>query len=187
MKVVYDFQERLAFSEGIVPGDAVMTSISKMVPNATGIRRASENDDRHGTDFWIDRTHDLPPLSVDMKNREFCPIQRFGTDDACVETTSVYRGPKPFTDRGREKPGWTLDYRKRTDFVVYTWPSEDGVRFWIVPFVPLCAAARANWRNWLTEYPERIADNKTYKTLSIYPHRIVIARAMREFMSGIAA
>lgn len=168
--------------------DDVLSRVANMVPNATSIDRAAEVDDRHGTDYWIKRTHGLPALSIDVKHRSFCPIERWGSDDACIETTSVYvGGGPPWQDEFRQKPGWTVDYRKRTDFIVYTWPNDVGTRFWIVPFVPLCAAARAEWRAWAREYQERPADNGSYKTLSVYPPRRVIAAAMRRFMFGVAS
>lgn len=186
---VHDFNERLSFSEGIKPGDDLMSAILRMVPNGTEVVRASEADDRSGTDFWIQRTHQMRPISIDMKNRGFCPISRFGSDDACIETTSVYTGASkpPWIDETRKKPGWTVDYRKRTDFVVYTWPNDAGMRFWIVPFVPLCAAARHCWRSWAAKYGERPAKNNGYLTLSVYPPRSVIAGAVKEFMGGIVS
>src|SRR5690606_1780156 len=129
---MHDFAERLAFSEGVELEDAVLARIVDGIPGATGIRRAGQDDDRAGTDYWIDRDG-LPPVSVDVKHRAFCPIQRFGSDDACIETTSVYLGSgPPWRDSGRRKIGWTLDPRKRTDLVVYTWPAETGRRFWIL-------------------------------------------------------
>lgn len=185
--LVHDFRERLAFSEGIEDGPDLLASIANMVPNATEVRRACEEDDRSGTDYWIDRSHGLPSISVDVKRREFCPIVRFSSDDACIETTSVYCGDQPpWRDECRKKPGWTVDYRKRTDFVAYTWPVEAGTRFWIVPFVPLCKAARVNWRAWAAKYGERAARNNGYFTLSVYPTRAEISRAVRTFMQGVA-
>lgn len=186
--LIHDFRERLAFSEGVEDGPGVLNAIANMVPNATGVRRATEIEDRSGTDYWIDRTHDLPSISIDVKRREFCPIQRGWGDDACIETTSVYIGPKcgPWLDEHRKKPGWTVDYKKRTDFVVYTWPTGDGTRFWILPFVPLCRAARVNWRAWAAQHNEKPAFNRDYLTLSVYPPRNAIASAMRAFMQGVA-
>lgn len=185
---LHEFGERLAFSEGVVPGDGVMNAVIQMVPNALGVVRATEQQDRNGTDYWIERSHGLPPISLDMKNRSFCPIEKFGQDDACIETTSVYIGEdkQPWRDECRKKPGWTLDYRKRTDFIVYTWRLEEGMRFWIVPFVPLCAAARKSWRSWVKKYPEKRARNKDYLTLCVYPPRAVIARSIRDITSGFA-
>lgn len=181
----HDFYERLAFSEGIEITGPLMERIANMVPNAIGIERADENADRNGTDYWILRSHRLPTLSVDVKHRGFCPIERFGSDDACIETTSVYIGQSPWKDSGRRKVGWTLDYSKRTDFVVYTWPNGEGTRYWILPFVPLCRAARDNWRVWAAQYGERPAKNNGYLTLSVYPPRSTIAKAMKAVMAGV--
>lgn len=187
MPDIHDFTERLSFSEGIQPGGDLLNAVMKMVPNAKKIERATCNEDKSGTDFWIIRSHNLPPISIDLKNRGFCPIAKWGSDDACIETTSVYVGSgPPWVDEKRKKPGWTLDYSKRTDFVVYTWPNDGGTRYWIVPFLPLCAASRQNWRDWAKEYKERPAQNKHYKTLSVYPPKAVIVKAIREFTAGIA-
>lgn len=185
---VHDFFERLAFSEGVEDGPEVLSAIANMVPNATAVRRANQSEDKSGTDYWIDRSHDLPSISVDMKHRGFCPIQRWQSDDACIETTSVYLGDskEPWQDKYRRKPGWTVDYRKRTDFVAYTWPADNGTRYWIVPFVPLCRAARTNWRAWGAQLGEKAAYNHGYLTLSVYPTRSSIANAMRAFMQGVA-
>lgn len=188
----YDFAERLQFSEGIGLTDEILRHIKQHIPAATGYRRAKTNEDRHGTDYWVDRKHGLPPVSIDLKSREFCPIQKFGSDDACIETTSVYRGPsaKVFRDDLREIPGWTLDDRKRTDLIVYTWPHDPDMfgaaqmRYWIIYFPFLCAAALKNWRDWSRLYGERSAQNRGYLTLSTYPPRAVIAKAIKEFTSG---
>lgn len=182
----HDFKDRLAFSEGVEMGGDVLSRIAEMVPNATSILRAEVEDDRNGTDYWIERTHGLPPVSIDVKHRSFCPIERWQSDDACIETTSVYKGERqPWDDALRVKVGWTLNYAKRTDFIVYTWPTADGgTRFWTVPFLPLCAASRANWRAWAAQYKERPAGNFGYLTLNTYPPRVVIVGAMRKFMAG---
>lgn len=185
----HDFAERLAFSEGIEVGDALLDRLVADIPGATGIRRAVEHDDRQGTDYWIDRAHDLPPISVDVKHREFCPIERFGSDDACIETCSVYDGrPRsPWLDMNRRKIGWTLDPSKRTDLIVYTWTKGDARRFWILYFPHLCRASRSNWRAWAAQYGERPALNPDYCTLSVYPPRHVIAEAIRRLTSGEVA
>ena len=185
---IHDFAERLSFSEGFHDNPDMIEKLLAMCPNSTKIEKSGLKDDRSGTDYWIHRTHDLPPLSIDVKRRSFCPIEKYRTDDACVETTSVYLGEKSFwwKDSLRKKIGWTLDYRKRTDFICYTWPAVDGVRFWILPFVPLCKAARTNWRAWASEYGERSAPNKGYLTLSVYPERRVLSEAIKVLMSGVA-
>ena len=185
---VHDFYERLAFSEGVDDSPDLLAALKNMVQGAGEIRRSTPDEDRHGTDYWIDRPGGSPPISIDVKRREFCPIDRFKSDDACIETTSVYEGPKdpPWLDRYRTRIGWTLDQAKRTDFIAYTWPAKEGTRFWIVPFVPLCRCANVNWRAWAEKLGERPARNDGYLTLSVYPSRQEIARAVTTFMRGVA-
>ena len=192
MSDFHDFGERLAFSEGIALTDEVLTHIHDTIPGATRVEKALEVDDKNGTDYWVHRAHGLPSVSVDMKNRGFCPIERFGKDDACIETTSVYRGlPNgPWLDEHRHKPGWTIDERKRTDLIVYTWPhspdlfTDASMRFWIVWFPHLCSAARQWWRAWAHEFGERPALNFGYLTLNTYPPRKTIRAAIDELTEG---
>jgi len=181
----HDFVERLQFTEGIKHDKALFDHLVAAVPSGRAIRKATEAADKHGTDYWIDR-NGLPPISVDFKNRGICPIKEFGSDDACIETTSVYRGPikEPWLDEYREQVGWTLNMKKRTDLLVYTWPKETQRRFWILYFPFLCEASRRHWKKWAEEYRERPAPNPSYVTLSIFVPRIVIASAIRELTNG---
>lgn len=171
----------------------MLRHVVEHVPAATRWRKATQHEDKHGTDYWIDRKHGMPPVSIDLKNREFCPIERFGSDDVCIETTSVYSGPgkAPFTENCRTKPGWTVDETKRTDLLVYTWPhpadlfGAPRLRYWILYFPFLCSASQKYWRQWAETFKERATPNKGYQTLNIYVPRIVVAAAIREFTAGV--
>lgn len=178
--MIYDFVEQLNFSNGVELSDSLLGHIVASIPRATGHRAATKDEDLSGTDVWIDR-RDLPPVSVDFKHRSFCPIDRWGKDDACIETCSVFRDGK------RIKPGWTLDKTKRTDLVVYTWPAANGQRrFWILWFPFLCQAATLNHHVWNHIYGEMPTSNNGYQTLNIYVPRIVIAKAMKSLSVGAA-
>lgn len=195
MNDFYDFHERLQFSEGVGLTNEMLQHILEHVPAATGWRKADRDDDRNGTDYWIDRRHDLPPVSIDMKNREICPIAKWGSDDVCIETTSVYTGPSkpPWTDNHRLKPGWTIDQKKRTDLIVYTWPhaadlfGAPRLRYWILYFPFLCSAANTHWRTWAAWHRERPTPNDGYTTLNVYVPRVEVAKAIKEFTSGVLA
>lgn len=188
----YDFSERLQFSEGIGLTAEILDHILKHIPAANRISKATQQDDRNGTDYWIHREHDLPPISIDMKNRELDPIQRGWGDDVCIETTSVYEGLdiKPYRDDLRKKPGWTVNEGKRTDLIVYTWPhaadlfGAPRLRYWILYFPFLCSASLKYWRQWSEQFGERSTPNRTYLTLNTYVPRSVVATAIREFTSG---
>lgn len=188
----YGFAERLQFSEGIGLTDEILRHVLQHIPAAAGVRKARVHEDKHGTDYWIERKHNLPPVSIDLKNREVCPIEKYGSDDVCIETCSVYRGrAKPFTDNLRSKPGWTIDESKRTDLIVYTWPHAPDLlgaprlRYWILYFPFLCSASISQWRNWARQYGEKPTPNDGYTTLCTYVPRKVVASAIREFTSGV--
>jgi len=183
----YSFDRQLKFSEGISVSGDIFKRLLQIIPESNGIVKANQNDDRNGTDYWINR-HRLPPLSIDVKHRSFCPIIKYGSDDACIETTSVYRGSRPpWSDTDRKKIGWTLNGKKRTDFILYTWPHDEyQLRYWLVNFPLLCKAAQNKWREWAAIYKERSAQNDGYLTLSIYPPRNKIASAIRDLTRGIA-
>lgn len=189
----YDFTERLQFSEGVGLTEEMLRHVLEHVPAATGYRKAKQHEDKSGTDWWIDRKHGLPPVSIDLKNREICPIKLYGSDDICIETCSVYKGERrpPYTDNLRTKSGWTIDDTKRTDLVIYTWPHAADLlggkrlRYWILYFPFLCSAAQKHWRDWAGIYRERATPNVGYVTLNTYVPRIVVAAAIREFSYGV--
>lgn len=186
--MTHDFRERLGFSQGVAMPEKLLEYLLSSISGGLEIVPATEEEDRQGTDYWVRRDHGLPIVSVDVKHRDFDPVLKYGSDDALIETTSVYRGPKngPWLDCHREKPGWTLDTIKRTDLIVYTWPQPDGKRrFWILYFPFLYEAARRNWREWAKEYGERSAGNAGYLTLFICPPRRVIEEAIKALTAGI--
>ena len=187
--MIHEFTERRLWSGGVDVSDGLRRHLLELVPASTRLRDPSAEEDGHGTDLWVDR-RDLPPLSVDFKHRSYCPIERWGIDDACIETCSVYKGPWPNDGSGkRVKCGWTIDATKRTDIVVYTWPAgfEDVRRFWILWFPALCSAAIRSMPEWQRRYRERPAQNNGYSTLNVYVPRVEIVNAMRPLLSGVAA
>ena len=183
----HDFNDRVAFSEGIGLSDSIENHIINSIGGAYEIVRANLIEDKSGVDYWVLR-NELKPLSIDVKHRSFCPIEKYGSDDACIETTSVYKGPNNgnWLDKHRLTMGWTLNKSKQTDYILYTWPYGNKLRFWILPFPFLCVAAQKHWQQWAEKYTERPARNDGYLTLAIYPPRKVIALAMKELMGGIA-
>lgn len=181
---IHDLRERLDFSEGIEIEEDIVIAMRRIIPGCERIIRANTSEDRQGTDYWAIRKRYTghPPLrwiSFDVKHRSYCPIEKWKSDDACIEYCSVHRNGEC------QSPGWTIDERKRTDYIVYTWPyGVNGRRYWIVPYHPLNIAAQINLGQWMQIYKTGKADNEGYVTLSVYPPRRVIAKAMKELMYG---
>lgn len=125
--------------------------------------RADEQADKSGTDYWALRRN-LPPLSVDVKVRDedFAPR---GHDDLALETWSVIG----------QKPGWTRDQNKRTDFVLWFW--RDTHRFFLVSFPPLCRVFDKYWREWAKKYKVANQSSGDWESQCVFvPRPIVVDR-----------
>jgi hypothetical protein len=186
MKRVYGFDERYEYSNRSSVDRCVVNYLINTIPNCIGIKRADKHNDRRGIDYWLLR-NGVRPIAVDMKHYSYDPIDRYGVDTICIETTSVYTGPHtpPWLDEYRIKPGWTIDASKETDLVVYTFPQANGTRrFWMAYFPILCLVANKYWRYWARQYGEYAAMNVGYMTLSVHPPREVVVSAMQEYYSN---
>jgi hypothetical protein len=118
---------------------AVQAILMENIYGTTEVRRASANEDRRGTDWWVDVVGRDTPISVDAKimTTDLAPK---GMDHLPLETWSVVD----------EVPGWTRDPRKRTDFVLWYWV--DTGRWCLVPFPPLCAMFAEYWKVMREQY-----------------------------------
>lgn len=186
--VTYDFAERVQFSRGVDCHYGIRRHLMTSIPGAESIVPACRSDDRNGVDFWVNRRNGRP-ISIDFKHRSFDPIERFGADDICIETCSVYRGKPgpPFQDEGREAPGWTINSQKKTDLVVYTWPAcGERRRYWIAFFPHLCAVSQRCYDNWIAEYGEKPTPNRNYTTLNIYVPCEIVEREIQALSKGFA-
>lgn len=180
--MTFDFTERLNYSQGIAIGPEIERHLVRSIPLAVAFHKNTTTGNDHGIDGWIER-NGLPPVSVDFKHESYCPILRWGQhkDEACIETVSVWRDGKEIA------PGWTVNPNKRTDLVVYTWPTaSEARRFWILWFPFLCQAAIRNRAEWEYRFRVHHIRNRDYETLCMYPPRRVIAQAMKALTSGAA-
>ena len=146
---LYDFQERLSWSDGASPGAAICNVLLDRIPGAFEVIRANKRDDKNGTDYWVRREGGLPDLSVDCKVRDHDPVPRYGSDGVAMETWSVVE---------QRVPGWTRDPRKRTDFVLWFWI--DSGRFCLVAFPGLCWVFVRQWQQWRKEFRRAVQGTK---------------------------
>lgn len=141
----FDFKAQLGMSQGSAIGADIEAILLDLVPGSTKIVKASNADDRSGTDYWCEHVRGTP-VSVDTKIRK----RDHGKDDLALETWSVVG----------KKIGWTLDEAKRTDYILWWW--EDTRRFAFVPFLLLCHAFKKFKPEWEIRY--RLATQPTVGT-----------------------
>ena len=142
----YNFDERLAFSEGFAESASVEAIILDNLPGACKVVSAHKDNDRNGTDWWVE-TRGGNWLSVDAKVREQDWAAKPGhiaCDDLALEIWSVVE---------KSIIGWTRNKSKRTDYVLWLW--KDTGRWCLVPFQMLCRVFEDNWRRWANTYKTR--------------------------------
>ena len=143
---VFNFGQQLKMSEGVSLSFDFREVLLTEIPNATEIRRASQADDRSGTDWWVDRSNNRP-LSIDLKARE-TDYEPRGEDDLALETWSV-------VEKGAI--GWTRNPAKGSDYILWFW--KDTKRWCLIPFPMLCRVFSLLWQEWAGIY--RVASQMT--------------------------
>ncbi len=100
----FSFFEELAATQTTAAEAQIIEAIRTHFPGAN-IRRATEAEDRQGTDWWADH------YRIDVKRRKN-DCRHYGDDDVMLEAWSVVE---------KHVPGWTWDTRKKTDYVLWIW------------------------------------------------------------------
>lgn len=168
----YDMQERLFFSNGHAPTtDAVMNIIKNRIPGCLLVEKAPAQNDRCGADYIVRRVANLN-LTVDLKLRDK-DWSVNGEDDLALETWSVIDPPKI---------GWTRDFRKQTDFVLWHW--RDTGRFFLLPFPPLCAVFQKHWQLWRLQYKCREQSSRTWRSECVFVPRLKVIEEINRWSNG---
>lgn len=139
----YEFGEQLRMSQGISADKDIATVLMSNVPGALRVEKASEDDDRNGTDYWVYHARG-EPYSVDVKFRsqDFAvKPEPFTADDLALETWSVIEN---------RVIGWTHNESKMTDYVMWFW--KDTGRWCLIPFAMLCGVFQSMWQAWRKEF-----------------------------------
>jgi|SRR5579864_1728351 len=137
----FQFDEQLAMSHGHSASADIEKLLLEQIPGARNARPAAPENDRQGTDWWVEHVSGRH-LSVDCKVRsEDWSVKSPPRDDLAIETWSVIE---------KQKPGWSRDQNKRSDYILWLWT--DTGRWCLVPFHMLCAVTQEHWQRWISAY-----------------------------------
>jgi hypothetical protein len=177
----FTFAGRMAMSTGVATNEGIADILLRNIPGAVDAVRATTDEDRQGTDWWVECIGHVQRrrVSVDVKARSEDYLRKSGKDDLALETWSVLN----------ETPGWTRDPRKRTDYILWFW--QDTGRWCLLPFAMLCAVFSELWETWKARY--QTAVQTTYRQHSasagwqsecVYVPRKVVWRAIYDRFGG---
>ena len=146
---VFSFKEQLGKSEGTALNKDYKKLLLEILPNAFDIRKAGLEEDKKGTDWWVEyRNRDH--ISIDIKARDVDPLKlRIPEDDLVLEIWSNIE---------RKIPGWTLNINKRTDYILWFWKPTG--RFLLLSFPKLLYVFKENWKKWKEMYTSRTNKSK---------------------------
>ncbi|GAJ13851.1 unnamed protein product, partial [marine sediment metagenome] len=168
----YGFKERIGFSRGVSETGNIEEILLDNIPGAFSISRATPEEDRHGTDFWVDRTNTLPKLSIDLKAREIDPLSFAPPkDDLALET---------YSNVAKKTKGWTRDEHKRTDYIL--WFFKPTGRWVLAPFPMLCKVFSEKWIEWREQYQTETQkssnNNETWYSECVFVPRVAVWQAI---------
>ena len=126
-------------SHGVAAGQSICEILLGHIPGALTASLATEAEDRHGTDWWVEHRSGKK-ISVDCKVREK-DFRLKGADDLALETWSCIE---------QRRIGWTRNPAKRTDYILWLW--QDTGRWCLIPFPMLCQVFVHHWERWRTAY-----------------------------------
>lgn len=131
------------------------------------VEKADTDLDRKGIDY-IATIDGGAKVFIDAKTRTSgcSKFWKDGEPELALETWSVVE------DR---KVGWTLDGRKLTDYVLYTFPKEDCDRYFFLPFQLLKKVFTERGRSWYRKYP--VKTQKSYSGSSVWHSECVFVPA----------
>lgn len=172
----YGFAERLQMSHGTSAGENIGEILCKQIPAALKVEKATEREDRCGTDWWVNIANGHR-LSVDCKVRSKDYLESEGKDDLALETWSVVE---------KKIVGWSRDAMKRTDYVMWFW--QPTGRWCLVPFPMLCTVFAHKWQEWCGQFKtaQQFTTGRNYHSEVVYVPRRTLWRAIYERYGGVA-
>ena len=166
--MTYDFQERLAFSQGArceTDAKTIMALLdgcqsvaeNKSIGNDNGIDYVATL--RKGTEVFIDAKTREKGCSKYWKNNE---------PELAIEKWSVMPGGKFNLDPLRAKAGWTIDESKATDMILYTFDPSDCSTAFLLPFQSLRMASRRMIGNWMNRFKVDVQTSGSWQSQAVF-------------------
>ena len=178
--MTYDFDERLAFSQGRrIKSDIEL--LQKIIPSCVSIAKTDVNIDKQGIDY-VAKLQGGAEIAIDVKTREK-GASRFwkkGEPELALETWSVC--PECQNGMVTGTRGWTLSDKTNVDFILYTFDVADTDRFYFLPYQLLRMAFLHNGTNWIKQYPLKRQTSNSWQSEALFIPASIVLDAIRAEM-----
>lgn len=167
-RMTYDFQERLAMSQGARKSTDEST-IMALLDGCVTVTSSTAELDKKGVDY-IATLRGGADVYIDAKTREegCSKYWKNGEPELAIELWSVMPGGKFNMPRERSKAGWTIDEAKITDMVLYTFSTSDCPTAFLFPFQSLRIAARRMLKHWMQRFKVDIQTSGNWQSQAVF-------------------
>ncbi len=178
--MIYDFDERLAFSQG----NHVISDIEflkKTIPQCIEVIKTDIETDKQGIDY-IAKLKGGAEIGIDVKMREkgASKFWDYGEAELALEIWSVCPNNTITGIRG-----WTLSDKTNVDFILYMFDSSDWNKSYLLPYQLLRMAFLRNGRNWVQKYPRKRQTSNNWQSEAIFVPVSVVIDAIKAEMQVI--
>lgn len=177
-----DFLQDLQFSVEASQLDTDKDILRRYFPEVDYVQKTGPEIDRLGVDYIVGLTGGTT-VYVDVKTRRPGASKGWPVGSPpllALEHWSQYWGKGD----ARNRPGWTLDIRKQSQYIMYKFDPEDSLNVYIFPFLQLNKAFRHNFHDWRPLYergPQRQARAGYVSRCMLVPADVVIQAVTAEF------
>jgi hypothetical protein len=176
--MIYDFQERLEFSQG-ARCETDAKTIMALLDGCKSVRVNESAGNDNGVDY-IATLRKGTNVLIDAKTRERgCSMYwRNNQPELAIEKWSVIPGGKFNTPTHKAKAGWTIDESKATDMILYTFDKSDCRTAFLLPFQPLRMAARRMMGDWMSRFKVDVQTSGRWQSQAVFVPAQEVIRAM---------
>jgi hypothetical protein len=166
--MTYDFQERLAFSQGARCSSDIET-IMGILDGCISVTENAVNGNDQGVDYIATLRRGANVL-IDAKTRAVgcSKYWKNKEPELAIERWSVMPSGKFHTPAQKAKAGWTIDESKITDMILYTFDASDCETAFLLPFQSLRLAARKMLNEWMDKYKVDIQTSGYWQSQAVF-------------------
>ena len=171
--MTYDFDERLAFSQG-ERGERDALMLKRIIRGCEKVIKTDVETDKKGIDY-IATLKGGAEIGIDIKAREkgASKFWKYGEAELALETWSVIPPNRDNEDKG--KIGWTLSNETNVDYIFFTFDVADWDKCYLLPYQLLRMTFRKNVNDWFNRYFHARQTSNDWQSAAVFvPVSVVI-------------
>jgi hypothetical protein len=178
--MTYDFEKKLAYSQGIRKEND-LENIKSLIPGVVKVTKTNITIDKTGIDYFAELRKGTI-IKIDAKTRE-PGCSKYWIDkepELAPEIWSVMPGGKYNIPYEKRKAGWTLSESNQADYIYCTFHFSDSEKIYLLPFQLYRIAFKKRYEKWIAtkKYKTAIQDSKSWESQCLFVPVLIIIEAI---------